>query len=230
MWSSTFPALGCASHSWRNPRARPRRVPSNRRRVHPAMPRTTVPDVAGVPREPRAADGPVDFFTVPAATFRVLFVFIVLAHERRRVLHFNVTEHPTAGWTGRQRRETFPWNTAPRFLLRDGVSGDDFVRVVRSLTMERVLIAARSPWRNPFAERIVGSIRRECLDPVVVLNEAHLRRLQKSYSAYDHRTRTHLSLDRDSPGTREVEPPDRGEFVEIAAVGGIHHRNARRAA
>jgi len=146
----------------------------------------------------------VDFFTVPIATFRVLFVFVVLAHDRRRVLHFNVNKHPTATWTAQQIREAFPWDTAPRFLLRDrdGIYGDDLVRVVRSIGIEQVLIAPRSPWQNPYAERVIGSIRRECLDHVVVLNEKHLRHVLGKYFTYYHRSRTHLSLAKDhrSPG------------------------------
>ena len=174
----------------------------------------------------------VDFFTVPTATFRILFVFVVLAHDRRRLLHFNVTEHPTAAWTGQQIREAFPWDTVPRFLLRDrdGVYGDQFVRVVRSLEIEQVLIAARSPWQNPYAERVIGSVRRECLDHVIILNEVHLRQLLKQYFNYYHRSRTHLSLAKDAPEPRTVEPPDNGDVVEIPEVGGLHHRYMRRAA
>ena len=174
----------------------------------------------------------VDFFTVPTATFRVLFVFVVLAHDRRRVLHFNVTEHPTAPWTGQQIRETFPWDTAPRFLLRDrdGIYGDDFVRVVRSMGIEHVLIAPRSPWQNPYAERVIGSIRRECLDHVIVINERHLLRVLRQYLAYYHRSRTHLSLAKDAPEPREIERPTRGGIVAIPEVGGLHHRYTRRAA
>jgi transposase InsO family protein len=118
----------------------------------------------------------IDFLTVPTATFRVLFVFVVLAHDRRRVLHFNVTKHPTAAWTGQQIREAFPWNTTPRFLLRDrdGIYGNEFMRVVKGMRIEQVLIAARSPWQNSCADRLIGSIRRESLDHVIVINERHL--------------------------------------------------------
>jgi transposase InsO family protein len=143
-----------------------------------------------------------------------------------------VTEHPTAAWTGQQFREAFSWNTTPRFLLRnrDGIYGDDFLRVVRSMGIEQVLIAARSPWQNPYCERLIGSIRRECLDHVIVLNEQHLRRVLQRYFAYYHRSRTHLSLAKDAPEPREIDPPERGEIVEIPEVGGLHHRYARRAA
>jgi transposase InsO family protein len=175
----------------------------------------------------------VDFFTVPTATFRILFIFVVLAHDRRRVLHFNVTEHPTAAWTGQQIREAFPWDcTAPRFLLRDRdcIYGQEFVRVVDAMGIEQVRIAARSPWQNPYAERLIGSIRRECLDHVIVISEDHLRWLLRSYLAYYHGSRTHLSLAKDAPEPREIEPPESGEIVEFPVVGGLHHRYARRAA
>ena len=114
----------------------------------------------------------IDFFTVPTATFRVLFVFVVLSHERRRVVHFGVTEHPTQEWTMQQMREAFPWDEAPRYVLRDrdAIYGRDFAAMTRDMGMEEVLTAPRSPWQNPFVERLVGSIRRECLDHVIVWN------------------------------------------------------------
>jgi transposase InsO family protein len=120
----------------------------------------------------------IDFFLVPTATFRVLFVFVVLSHARRRVLHFQVTEHPSQEWTMQQMREAFPWDEAPRYVLRDrdAIYGRDFADLTRDMGMEEVLTAPRSPWQNPFAERLVGSIRRECLDHVIVWNERSLRR------------------------------------------------------
>jgi len=143
----------------------------------------------------------VDFFTVPAVTFRVFFVIIVLSHHRRRVIRFNVTEQPTAAWTAQQIVEAFPWDTAPRYLLRDrdGIFGDYFRRRVSGMGIDEVLIAARSPWQTPYMERLIGSIRRECLDHVIVLNEQHLRRIIASYLRYYHAARTYLSLDKDAP-------------------------------
>jgi transposase InsO family protein len=174
----------------------------------------------------------VNDFTVPTAACRVRFDFIVLAHDRRRALHFNVTEHPTAAWTGQQIREAFPWNTTPRFILRDrdGNFGNEFMRVVKGTRIEQVLTAPRSPWQYPYAERVIGSIRRECLDHVIVINERHLQRVLHEYFADDHRSRTHLSLAKDAPEPRAGEPPDRGGVVEIPEVGGLRHRYARRAA
>ena len=136
----------------------------------------------------------VDFFTVPTVTFKVLFVFVVLAHDRRRVVHFNVTDAPTAHWTARQLAEAFPWETAPRYLLRDrdAVYGVVFSSRAQSMGIREVKTAPRSPWQNPYVERLIGTLRRECLDHMVVLNETHLRRLLRDYLAYYHRCRTHL--------------------------------------
>ena len=153
----------------------------------------------------------VDFFVVPTVLFKVLLVFVVLAHDRRRVVHVYVTDTPTAQWTAQQLVEAFPWDTAPRYLLRDrdAVYEAVFSSRVRSLGIHEVKIAPRSPWQNPYVERLIGTLRRECLDHVVVLNESHLRRLLHAYLGYYHGTRTHLSLDKDAPEPRPVERPDR---------------------
>ena len=173
-----------------------------------------------------------DFFTMPTVTFRVLYVFVVLRHDRRRIVHFNVTTNPTAQWTAQQITEAFPFDEAPRFLIRDrdGIYGGYFKNRVKHMGIEEVLITPRSPWQNPYCERIIGSIRRECLDHVIVLNEAHLKRILNSYFEYYHDSRPHLSLDRNSPTPRNVEPPSLGEVVSIPIVGGLHHRYTRRAA
>ena len=174
----------------------------------------------------------IDFFTVPTVRFRILFVFLVLSHDRRRIVHFNVTQHPSAEWTGRQLVEAFPWDTVPRYLIRDrdGIYGQDFTRCVNALGIKQVLIATRSPWQNPYVERVIGSVRRECLDHVVVFNENHLRRVVKSYLRYYHVSRTHLALGKDAPESRSVEPSTRGRVVAFPEVGGLHHRYTRRAA
>ena len=173
----------------------------------------------------------VDFFTMPTATFRVLYAFIVLCHHRRRVVHFNVTEHPTAQWTAQQIVEAFPENDAPRFLIRDrdGIYGHYFKNRIKNMGIEEVVTAPRSPWQNPYAERILGSIRRECLHQVIVLNERHLKRILRSYLAYYHEDRTHLSLDRNSPLSREIELPEQGKVISMPRVGGLHHRYCRAA-
>src|SRR5215472_15869749 len=166
-----------------------------------------------------------DFFVVPTVSFRVLFVFVVLAHHRRRVVHFNVTANPTAEWTAQQIAEAFPWDTAPRYLLhdRDSIYGATFRQRVRGMGMKEVRTAPRSPWQNPYAERLVGSIRRECLDHIVVFSESSLRRTLKSYFDYYLGSRTQLSLDKDSPEPRVVQPCELGTVVEMPQVGGLHH-------
>jgi putative transposase len=174
----------------------------------------------------------VDFFTVPTASFRVLFVFVVLAHHRWRVVHFNVTEHPTAAWTAQQILEAFPEDTAPRYMIRDRdqIYGECFCHRLRDLGTSEVLTAPLSPWQNPFAEWLGGSIRRECLDHVIVLGEKHLRRILKGYFDYYLGSRTHLALAKDTPTTRTVQGPDAGQIVEIPQVGGLHHRYERHPA
>jgi len=172
------------------------------------------------------------FFTVPTIRFQVLYVFLVLAHDRRRILHFNVTAHPTAEWTGQQLREAFPFDQLPRYLLRDRdrIFGDDFREQVRDKGICEVLSAPRSPWQRAYVERVIGSIRRECLDHVIVFNEHSLRRTLNSYFDYYHRSRTHLSLGKDSPEPRAIQPPEMGSVVALPQVGGLHHRYERRAA
>ena len=172
-----------------------------------------------------------DFFTVPAITFRVLCGFLILRHDRRRVVHFNVTASPTAAWTAQQIVEAFPYEEAPRFILRDrdAIYGEAFRRRVRHMGIKEVVTAYRSPWQNPYVERLTGSIRRECLDHVIFFSEEHLRRVLTAYVEYYHTSRTHLSLDRNAPIEREVEPPSRGKIVAVPQVGGLHRRYTRAA-
>jgi putative transposase len=174
----------------------------------------------------------VDFFVVPTATFRILFVFVVvvLSCDRRRVLHFNVTHHPTAEWTAQQIVNAFPDDTAPRFLTRDrdAIYGSAFRRRVENLGIEEVVSAPRSPWQNPYVERLIGSIRRECTDHLIVFGENHLRRILTSYFVYYNRSRTHLALAGDAPVSRPIETT--GDVVALPMVGGLHHRYVRRAA
>jgi transposase InsO family protein len=174
----------------------------------------------------------VDFFRVPTIRFQVLYVFLVLAHERRRILHFGVTAHPTAEWTVQQLRETFPWETALRYLLRDRdqIFGVDFVKPVKAMGIKQVLAAPRSPWQRAYVERVIGSIRRECLDHMIVCNEAGLSRHLRRFAEYYHRSRTHLGLQKDTPESRPVQGPEAGRIVAIPEVGGLHHRYERRAA
>ncbi len=174
----------------------------------------------------------IDFFTVPTATFRVLFGFLVLAHDRRRVLHFNVTANPSAEWTARQVVQAFPEKRAPRFLLRDRdqIYGARFRRVLEVLGVEEIVTAARSPWQNAYAERLIGSLRRECLDHIVILGEVHLLQILAGYFEYYNRARCHLSLTGDAPEVRPAQGPELGGVVELPEVGGLHHRYERAAA
>ena len=174
----------------------------------------------------------VDFFVVPTLTFRVLFVFVVLAHGRRQILHVNVTGHPTAAWTAQQIRHAFPWDTAPRFLSRDrdGTYGQDFRACLEALEIDEVLTAPQSPWQNPYVERLIGSMRRECVDHVIVLNERSLQRTLRSYVDYYQHWRTHLALGKDPPVSRRVEPAAPGEVIAMPHVGGLHHSYHHHAA
>jgi transposase InsO family protein len=174
----------------------------------------------------------VDFFTVPTIRFQVLYVFLVLLHERRRIIHFNVTAHPTAEWTAQQLREAFPFDQIPRYLLRDrdSIFGGEFRKEVTAMGIQEVLSTPRSPWQRAYVERVIGTIRRECLDHVIVFNEASLHRHVKSFMTYYHESRTHLSLAKDAPESRPVQGPELGRLVAIPQVGGLHHRYERRAA
>jgi hypothetical protein len=172
----------------------------------------------------------IDFFTVPTITMKVLFVFIVLGHRRRQVLHFNVTEHPTADWTSQQIVEAFADRDAPRYLIRDrdSIYGSEVRLRIASLGIEEVLAAPRSPWQNPYVERLIGSIRRDCLNHFVILNARHLKRILASYFVYYHGSRTHLGLDKQCPIPRQVSSI--GRIITIPQLGGLHHRYERVAA
>ena len=157
---------------------------------------------------------------------------MILSHDRRRIVHFNVTAHPTTAWTAQQIREAFPGDgPEPRYLLRDrdGAYGDDFRRVVRAIGIQEILTAPQSPWQNPYAERVIGSIRRECLDHLIVLSEDHLRWILREYVRYYNETRPHLSLERNAPMPRSVELSALGAVVAVPQVGGLHHRYTRAA-
>jgi putative transposase len=169
---------------------------------------------------------------IPTAFFQIFFVFVILLHDRRRVVHFGVTTHPTAEWTARQLLEAFPWDTAPRYFLRDrdGSYGETFCEAANWLGIREVLTAPQSPWQNAYVERLIGSIRPECLDHVIVLIEAGLQRVLKSYFDYDERSRTHLSVGKDVPISRPIQPAAMGRVVEIPQVGWLRHRYERVAA
>jgi len=174
----------------------------------------------------------IDFFVVPTATFRILYVFLVLEQKRRRIVYFNVTDGPSVQWTGQQLVNAFPYDSAPKYVIwdRDKMYGANFVARVRAMGIEQVLTAPQSPWQNPYCERVIGTLRRDCLDHVIVLTEQHLRRILRNYLEYYHGSRTHLALDKDAPEIRTRESPDGGKVVALPMVGGLHHRYTRRAA
>ena len=174
-----------------------------------------------------AGIGAMDFLVVPTINFRLLFVLVILRHERRRLISLSVTDHPTAEWIARQITEAFPWDSAPTHLIRDrdAAYGLAVTRRLAAMGIRDHPIAPRSPWQNGHAERLIGSIRRECLDHVVIFGEAHLRQVLKAYAAYYNNIRPHLSLAKDAPLVRPVQ-----RFGFIAAtpiLGGLHHKYCR---
>jgi transposase InsO family protein len=173
----------------------------------------------------------VDFFLVPTLTFHLLFVFIGLRHDRRELIDVTVTDHPTARWAARQLIEAFPEETAPTYLLRDrdAIDGEIFTRCVDTMGIRPVITAPSAPWQNPFVERVIGSLRRECLDHFLILNETHLDRLLRADVAYDNAVRPHHALDHNSPQPRDIDPPPGGRIIAVPQVGGLHHRYQRAA-
>jgi len=178
----------------------------------------------------REAIAAMDFFTVPTITFGVLYCFFVISHDRRRILHFNLTKHPTSAWIIQQLREAFPFGAAPRFLIhdRDAKYGTEVPAAIRSLKINAVRTSFESPWQNGVAERWVGSCRRELLDHVIALNERHLKRLLAEYVSYHHEDRTHLGLGKGTPGCRP-RCVTSGRVLSYDRLSGLHHRYDRAA-
>src|ERR1022692_4010952 len=176
----------------------------------------------------REAIAAMDFITVPTLTFGVLYCFFVIAHDRRRILHFNVTRHPTSAWVVQQLREAFPYDSAPKYLIFDRGANfnQEVIDSVKSLGTQPKRISFRSPWQNGVAERWVGNCRRDLLDHVIVVNERHLKRLISEYVCYYHDDRTHLALDKGTPAGREAEksPEVGGRVLSMPRLGGLHHR------
>jgi len=176
-------------------------------------------------RNHREAIAAMDFFTVPTIRFGILYAFFIIAHDRRRILHFNVTRHPTSSWIVQQLREAFPYQSTPKFLIfdHDAKYGLDVPATIRSMNIVCEQTSIKSPWQNGVAERWVGSCRRDLLDHIIALNERHLKRLLADYIRYYHSDRTHLGLRKQTPGGR-VRSAVRGRVVSRARVGGLHHR------
>lgn len=174
-----------------------------------------------------AGIGAMDFLVVPTINFRLLSVLVVLRHERRRLISLSVTDYPTAEWMARQITEAFPWDSAPTHLLRyrDACYGHAARRRMAAMGIRDHQIAPRSPWQNRHAERLIGSIRRECLDHVVVFGEIQLRQVLKAYAVYCNRVRTHLSLAKDAPFVRPVRRV--GNIAAKPILGGLHHQYCR---
>jgi transposase InsO family protein len=178
--------------------------------------RTHAPDIAAM-----------DLFVVPTIGFKLLYGFVIVRIDRRELIWINVTTNPTAEWIARQITEAFPWDGAPRYMIRDRdrIYGAVVIRRLRAMGIRDKPIAPASPWQNGFAERLIGSIRRECLDHIIVLGEVHLRRILKSYAQYYNGTRTNLSLNKDAPISRPAEAA--GRILCRPILGGLHHQYAR---
>ncbi len=170
----------------------------------------------------------MDFFTVPTLTFGVLYCFFVIAHDRRRILHSNVTRHASSTWVTQQLREAFPYDSSPKFLIFDRAANfnQEVIGTIKTLGIEPKRTSFRSPWQNGVAERWVGNCRRDLLDHVIVLNERHLRRLMKEYVRYYHDDRTHLALAKETPADRQPEENHDASYrlVSMPRLGGLHHR------
>jgi transposase InsO family protein len=179
-------------------------------------------------RNHREVIAAMDFFVVPTLNFCLLYVFFVIQHGRRKILHFNVTFHPTAQWVIQQLREARPYDATPRYLIfdRDTIFSRDVVNSIKSFGIKPVRISYRSPWQNGVAERWILSCRKEMLDHVIAFNEEHLRRLLRGYVSYYNKDRTHYSLQKDSPYLRPInnKPSSRARIVSLARAGGLHHR------
>ena len=172
----------------------------------------------------------LDFFVVPTITFKVLHVLVFLSHDRRKIIHFNVTDHPSSEWATQQLRNAFCDEQPLKFLIRnrDSKFGEAFTHSAKALGIRPILTAYRSPWQNGYVERVIGSIRRECLDHLIIANETHLRGILQSYICYYNTQRTHLGVSKDSPDPREVQA--HGEIEKAAVANGLHHFYFRKAA
>ena len=164
---------------------------------------------------------------MPTVTFKLLFGLLILRHDRRKLIHIAVTEHPTAEWIARQVSEAFPWDTAPEYLIRDrdGAYGEVFRRRLRSMGVRDRPTAPRAPWQNGYVERLIGSVRRECLDHMIIFNEGHLRRVLRGYGDYYNKFRTHLSLGKGTPDKRPICRS--GKISPLPQLGGLHHAFVR---
>jgi transposase InsO family protein len=178
-------------------------------------------------RNQTAGIASIDLFVVRTISFKLLYGLVILRHARRRLVRIAVTTNPTAEWIANQVTEAFPWDEAPRHLLRDrdGAFGPAYIRRIHAMGIRDHPVVARSPWQNGYVERLIGSTRRECLDHLVVFGEAHLRRILKTYASYYNEVRTHLSLEKDAPTSRR--PRRFGDIAAMPILGGLHHQYLR---
>src|SRR5215831_139260 len=216
------PAMGSATHPRRTPQAWHRCRSDHGSEIYveeTAAPITRLEDLSSQSCRGRC----VDLFVVPTISFRLLYGFLILRHARRELLWLGVTTHPNPEWLARQLTEAWGWNEPPRYIIRDrdGAYGDAFLRRLGAMGIRDRPISARSPWQNGYAERLIGSIRRECLDHVVVFGERHLRHLLLAYQKYYNEVRTHLSLQKDAPVPRAVRTA--GHVLSAPILGGLHH-------
>jgi hypothetical protein len=223
--------MGSASGPWRVAQTRLSDFGTNRFAVDAPKGPEAYPNVDDVPSDHVGQLASIDFFTVATVQLRILDVFIILSHDRRRVIKLQC--HPASDRSlGGTTDDAFPDDTAPRFLVRDrdGIYGECFKGRVEGMGIEQICIAPRSPWQNCYVERLIGSIRRECLNHVIVVNDHHLRRLLANYFRYYHDSRMHLSLGKDAPKSRAVQSIKWQPIVQFPEVGGVHHRYEQRAA
>lgn len=170
----------------------------------------------------------MDFFTVPTLAFGVLYCFFIVAHDRRRILHFNVTRHPSSAWVSQQLREAFPYDTTQKYLIhdRDAIFNAEVVETMKAIGIKSIRTAFKRPWQNGVAERFVGNCRRDLLDHVIVRNERHLKRLMSEYVCYYHDDRTHLGLAKQTPMKRKATEKSESstKVISMPRLGGLHHR------
>jgi transposase InsO family protein len=221
-------ALGRPKDPWRTSQARHRDRSNVSRKIHDPAQKPAIARLEDISAR-NHADGiaSIDLFVVPTISFRLLYGLLILRHDRREILWLGVTTHPTAEWIARQLTEAIGWEPAPKYLIRDRdrVYGEVFARCVRAMGIRDKPTAPRSPWQNGHTERLIGSIRRECLDHVVIFGERHLRHVLLSYMQYYNGIRTHLALGKDAPLSRRVQPV--GRIISTAILGGLHHRYVR---
>ncbi len=224
---SRQPVVGRTTASWRASQARHRCRTNHRCKVYGKGKATAVPGVEDVLHNHADGIASIDLFVVPTISFRLLYGLLLLHHDRRQILWLGVTAHPTAEWISHQLTEAYGWKVAPRYIIRDrdAVYGDVFIRRLRAMSIRDRPTAPRSPWQNGYCERAIGSIRRECLDHVVVFGERHLRHLLRSYATYYNEARTHLSVNKDAPSPRTVHAVSR--ILSTPFLGGLHHLYVR---